>query len=349
MAAAGLMTLPFEVRSIIIRDAITLHRPPPRSPSASLDRKRLDILNTAIYVERSPDEAPARAQVSLLRACRQLRSDTRHVLASLRGETYVLDLMVVLDRGLLPTWCHVPGLQESIKLVTVVVRIFDPTPDLPSDWETHTYRIQDSAANSIQILLAQHIPRTCLHGHAAAAAAIPIPALNAAWVARCEWAAIHRLAVVVKRPRSLPAEGPRPWGADLLGEGGHECRTRLAEDVVRSVHRMLWGVLREESGVSKRYLMANVWDVKLWSRGGPARVFRVGKLLREHYRPDEIDVLPAVTPPAYHATLRGCRGWNHRSVERWRREGLWREGEPGEGGGDGAKALVGSATSAPDA
>ncbi|KAJ2965965.1 hypothetical protein NQ176_g10364 [Zarea fungicola] len=143
---SGLLGLPLEIRRIIILHVFKhRHRKAPLLTKKVLSdrirlRNRFDDkypIETNIYVCRQKSYIHANA---LLQTNRQLRQDTLDIIQDTlkTGKVkipFVLDLMVIKDVGLLPTWMSCPYLPENIKRLKVNVRVFRPDKDIiPESW-----------------------------------------------------------------------------------------------------------------------------------------------------------------------------------------------------------------------
>ncbi|KAF2274928.1 uncharacterized protein EI97DRAFT_93911 [Westerdykella ornata] len=137
MTTTTLLSLPWEIRHQILRDAVSLERHPP-SP-CSIGSGRVCLRNhvdpywtpiTNIYVETEPVSS---AQNALLQTSRQLRTETQDVLKATDARRYRLDVLFVKECGLVPTWLSFPRHQKHIDEVYVQMRISDP-PDKPDEW-----------------------------------------------------------------------------------------------------------------------------------------------------------------------------------------------------------------------
>ncbi|KAJ6442180.1 Protein argonaute 18 [Purpureocillium lavendulum] len=137
----SLLDLPREIRDQILREVILSQRKPPVSLADCGNRVPLpnqydevwpDI--TSIYIEDGPLRFPKDA---LLGTCRQLRSETEQLLALIGPEKlpYTLDVMLVDQVGIFPTWLTFPAMPTRIELVRVRVRLFGKPDDFDREWE----------------------------------------------------------------------------------------------------------------------------------------------------------------------------------------------------------------------
>ena len=133
-----LLSLPREIRDQILQEAIFFQRHPPASPSVSQDRiclrNTFDFYwtgETNIYIERGQI---SNTQLSLLLTNHQLHAETKELSKRSSEVPYRLDVMVVKECGLFPTWLSYPGRQQHIDTVHVQFRIFDPSEDINPEW-----------------------------------------------------------------------------------------------------------------------------------------------------------------------------------------------------------------------
>lgn len=94
-------------------------------------------LHTCIYIERRRTECAGAD--ALLRTCRRLRHDTLdllHVTTSREEVTFVLDVLLVKDVGVFPTWMSMPpSLLEHVPRLQINLRIVRPNRRaIPLDW-----------------------------------------------------------------------------------------------------------------------------------------------------------------------------------------------------------------------
>ncbi|KAK1595477.1 uncharacterized protein LY79DRAFT_577867 [Colletotrichum navitas] len=138
----GLLTIPREIRDLILDEVVFLpDRPPPLNPSVSQDRKRREYKGKGfsdghdIWVEKQirapPSGSPNNA---ILLVNRQLHDEAKTLLAS-KGTHCRLDVMYVKECGLWPTWLAVPRSTRHADSVHVQFRIFDPPADVNPDWK----------------------------------------------------------------------------------------------------------------------------------------------------------------------------------------------------------------------
>ncbi|TQN70677.1 hypothetical protein CSHISOI_04764 [Colletotrichum shisoi] len=140
--AVGLLSIPREIRDLILDEVVFLpDRPPPLNPSVSQDRKRREYNGQGffdghdIWVEKQirapPSGSPNNA---ILLVNRQLHCEAKTLLAS-KGTHCRLDVMYVKECGLWPTWLAVPRSTRHADSVHVQFRIFDPPADVNPDWK----------------------------------------------------------------------------------------------------------------------------------------------------------------------------------------------------------------------
>lgn len=146
---ATLLTIPQELRDQVLREALSLARAAPPAPSADLERICLRNVvdpywarTTNIYVERGPADGD---QAALLKTCRQLRAETQYILKGAEARPYLLDVLLVKNCGLFPTWLSFPRRQKHIGEVYVQMRISDPPERTIEEWlEAARYPGRDS-------------------------------------------------------------------------------------------------------------------------------------------------------------------------------------------------------------
>ncbi|KAJ5577594.1 uncharacterized protein N7459_006558 [Penicillium hispanicum] len=124
----SLLRLPFELRELIIQQVVQgCHAPPAPSKSNRADFQ--DIKYRAwldgpggIYHERRSTHCPSNS-LPLLLTCRQLSAETQSFLDR-TGSTYILDISVLDEVDLLPTWLAVPRITNRVSTLRVNVRLF---------------------------------------------------------------------------------------------------------------------------------------------------------------------------------------------------------------------------------
>ncbi|KAJ6783682.1 hypothetical protein PWT90_08040 [Aphanocladium album] len=152
-----LLDLPWEIRTLILRYALWIHRstlPEHYSLSKEFIANRVPVVNyfdetrpkvTNIYVERFK-RCNYRDGSGILGTNRQLREEMLAVIKTdgyvpnPRAPPFVLDLMVVRDIGVFPTWLTPPaeqtsGLEQDYQL-KVILRVVKPNDNIPSSWRT---------------------------------------------------------------------------------------------------------------------------------------------------------------------------------------------------------------------
>ena len=138
---ARLLELPREIREQILREVIVSERRSPASIAECGNRVPLpnhidetlpDI--TSIYIEDGPLRFPKDA---LLATCRQLRSETEELLKLIGPDKlpYTLDVMLVDQVGIFPTWLSFPAMPTRIELLRIRVRLFDKPENFSREWE----------------------------------------------------------------------------------------------------------------------------------------------------------------------------------------------------------------------
>ena len=144
----GLLGLPLELRRQIILEVLR-HRqhqkPPVLKQRVVADRVRLRNrfdptypAETNIYIKKG--QSIIIISNALLHTNRQMRRDTQDLIEDTleTGKVaipFVLDLMIVKDVGILPTWTSFPYVPKKLKTLRINMRIFRPKKGLfPSDW-----------------------------------------------------------------------------------------------------------------------------------------------------------------------------------------------------------------------
>lgn len=153
METPHLLTLPLEIRRPIIVEVLKQSRgeKPVLSKDFVADRVRLRNrfdenypLETAIFVRRENGYINGNG---LLATNRQLRQETHdlieYMLKTGRVEVpFVLDVMVVKDVGILPTWMSYPYQPTHLKQLLVDFRIFRPDKSvIPENWVPATQEV----------------------------------------------------------------------------------------------------------------------------------------------------------------------------------------------------------------
>lgn len=123
----SLLDLPPELQELIIERVVLDHREPPSSPSKT-DRTAFEDMiylswQRKIYHEQRPTHTQSNSG-SLLLTNRQISSITRTVLVRVKLTDYVLDISMLNDVELYPTWVYVPRLTNRVSTLTVDVRLF---------------------------------------------------------------------------------------------------------------------------------------------------------------------------------------------------------------------------------
>ncbi|KAM7201891.1 hypothetical protein V8F20_004599 [Naviculisporaceae sp. PSN 640] len=126
------MTLPTELRQLIIEFVINSPSDPPESPSSSqhgryLLQKHRWIRSREYGIWQQPLSNPA---LNMMLANRQLHDEVKLYL-QVAPTKYHVDVMLVKTYGLWPTW-SIPMMptRQYIESVSCAVRLFEPTPDL---------------------------------------------------------------------------------------------------------------------------------------------------------------------------------------------------------------------------
>ncbi|ATY67116.1 hypothetical protein A9K55_000474 [Cordyceps militaris] len=149
-APASLLSLLWEIRSVILLDVLTRsHRRGEPVFDNKLMRQRVHLGNcfdernpkeTNIYIEKPGIWPLARSARAFQATCRQLRDDvTLLINQTLKtGKTkapFILDFMIVKDVGVFPTWLSFPYKTKRILSLRVNLRIIRPDPKaVPREW-----------------------------------------------------------------------------------------------------------------------------------------------------------------------------------------------------------------------
>ncbi|OKL63123.1 hypothetical protein UA08_01251 [Talaromyces atroroseus] len=126
----SLLNIPPELRECIIQHVLCSHQMPPETPSNAnrVDFEDMDIIwresPYGIYHEQRGTHSPSNC-ISLLLTNRQLSAETRSVINRMRSTTtYVLDISVLNELELFPTWVSVPHITNRVSKLYVDVRFF---------------------------------------------------------------------------------------------------------------------------------------------------------------------------------------------------------------------------------
>ncbi|KAJ5588008.1 uncharacterized protein N7459_003773 [Penicillium hispanicum] len=126
----SLLDLPTELRGEIIENVLRSRRTPPAAPSKSQRREFQDIQYKAlrgrcgIYNEQRATHCPSTC-LPLLLTNRQLSVETKWILGRRASRIpYVLDISVLNDLDLFPTWLSVPRTTNRIGTLWVDIRLF---------------------------------------------------------------------------------------------------------------------------------------------------------------------------------------------------------------------------------
>ncbi|TQV99048.1 Protein kinase-like protein [Cordyceps javanica] len=148
-APASLLTLPWDIRSAILLEVLT----PQRRREPAFDKKftqqRVHLRNcfdernpkaTNIYIEKPGSWPLAQSARALQATNRQLRDDVTLLIdktlkTGMVKAPFVLDIMVVKDVGVFPTWLCFPYKTKRIQQLRVNVRIIRPDAKAsPLEW-----------------------------------------------------------------------------------------------------------------------------------------------------------------------------------------------------------------------
>lgn len=122
------LTLPPEIRECVIEQVLCDCRTPPAYPSTlgRIDFHNMDYMpwrsRTKIYHEQRTTHCPSNC-LPLLLTSRQIYHETRSVL-NRKKFTYILDISVLNDYDLFPTWTSIPYLTNRVHALYVDVRFF---------------------------------------------------------------------------------------------------------------------------------------------------------------------------------------------------------------------------------
>lgn len=127
---SSLLTIPREIRDQILELVIFSHRAPPKSPTeppqerASLDNpRRFSSWSYGPENVKYDQQDIVPNSLSLLLVNRQLSAETKSTLERF-PISYYLDVMIVNEQELHPTWLSVPAFSNRIDNVVVTFRIF---------------------------------------------------------------------------------------------------------------------------------------------------------------------------------------------------------------------------------
>ncbi|KAL4877874.1 hypothetical protein BJY04DRAFT_197007 [Aspergillus karnatakaensis] len=124
---ASFLTIPIEVRALIISEVLFSPTPPPPPSSLSRDNrtKVQDIQyiswSCRAYLEQRTTHSPSNC-LPLLFTSHQIAAETRAILSLPHTSKYHLDIALVNDFYLLPTWTCVPQLTTEVDELIVSIR-----------------------------------------------------------------------------------------------------------------------------------------------------------------------------------------------------------------------------------
>ena len=140
----SLLDLPRELRDLIIGHVLNAPRMPPAAPSKSNRAAFIDFSHKAwlrhkglIYHEKCGKKSILYSQVSLLLTNRQISAEIRSMINLVRsssGVNYILDLSVLNEVELYPTWLQVPFITNRVSTLYVNVRLFRHLLSRQEDW-----------------------------------------------------------------------------------------------------------------------------------------------------------------------------------------------------------------------
>lgn len=148
-APASLLSLPWEIRSVILLDVLEPQRRREPIFDWKLMQKRVRLVNffdekhpkaTNIYIERPGTWPLARSARALQATNRRLRDDVTLLInetfkTGKAKAPFILDIMVVKDVGVFPTWLCFPYKTKRILSLRVNLRIIRPDAKaVPLEW-----------------------------------------------------------------------------------------------------------------------------------------------------------------------------------------------------------------------
>lgn len=128
-----LLKLPYELRAIILENALLTPYEPPINPWTGADKRQplrdydhtlMDFGPRHTLYDTSLNERLASTCQALLLTNHQIRKETRVMLQRLEKPNYELDVMMVHEWDLWPTWLSVPVVRTHADEVNVTFRLF---------------------------------------------------------------------------------------------------------------------------------------------------------------------------------------------------------------------------------
>ncbi|KAI9926041.1 hypothetical protein ASPWEDRAFT_37951 [Aspergillus wentii DTO 134E9] len=120
-----LLNLPWDIREIILHYAVNSHSPPPQSPSNPEQREKHRTGNYGDACLRYQKvKHHLQPGPSLLLVNHQIHEETKLVLQNLGPIIYAVDVMIVNETEIWPTWLRNPVLPDHVDEVHVTFRLF---------------------------------------------------------------------------------------------------------------------------------------------------------------------------------------------------------------------------------
>jgi hypothetical protein len=121
----SLLDIPPELRESIIRHVLYNHHTPPETPSKSNRVSLQDFQYNGYKMYHVKRRTRCFSScTSLLLTNRQLFTETRSVINRMKSTTYILDISVLNEMNLFPTWISVPYITKRVSTLHVDVRLF---------------------------------------------------------------------------------------------------------------------------------------------------------------------------------------------------------------------------------
>lgn len=156
--SSRLLSLPRELRDIILEFVISAHVEPPRHPESDDTPRKASVGSNCLRIPVLPP-AEQYATHGLLLTNRQLHHETKTRLR--RPTAYFLDVMMVNDKELWPTWTCCPARsKESIAFIGINVR---ETRDRPALYLKRLHNILLNKASFTGLV--EYIADICCPGH----------------------------------------------------------------------------------------------------------------------------------------------------------------------------------------
>lgn len=148
-ALASLLSLPWEIRSVILLNVLKPQRRREPVFDATFIKKRVWLRNcfdetnpktTTLFIEKPGTWPLARSARALQATNRQLREEVMLLInetfkTGKAKALFILDIMIVKDVGIFPTWLSFPYKTKRILSLRVNLRIVRPDPrTVPREW-----------------------------------------------------------------------------------------------------------------------------------------------------------------------------------------------------------------------